>query len=74
MYKKQTFKYFRPCAVYTDRERVTADFMVDAAIGAPASVRVYKTRIVVYFPGGKYSCRYTMPVDYLKYIDGGEKQ
>lgn len=74
MYKKQTFKYMRPCAVYTDRELVTEDFMMDAAMGAPASVRVYKTRIVVYFPGGKYSCRYTMPVRFLKYVNGGNEQ
>lgn len=68
MYKKAIYKYSSYCGTYTDKEKVVSDFLEDMRIKPPMTIRENKTRIFVFCKDEKYSCLYTLPLRYKKYI------
>ena len=68
MYKKDCFKYYTPCGSITGKQQVVADFMEDIKNCKPVNITERKTSITVCFDSIKYTCLYTLPIAYKKYI------
>lgn len=71
MYKKTVYKYLRDCTTYYSREKVVNDFMKDIVNCRPVNVRENKKSFSVFFNDGKFQVRYTLPLEYKKYIVKG---
>ena len=66
--KKTVYKYGSFCYETQKKAEVVQSFMEDMRMCPSVNVKINKSSIAVYVPGGKYSCVYNVPKPYLSCI------
>lgn len=69
MYKRISYKYSETLKELTGKNSVLPLFKIDINSCCKRVISIKKTRIIVFFPGEKYSCKYILPVCCKGYLE-----